>query len=86
MYYVYVLQSQKDFGYYIGFTEDIEKRIKRHNSGFTKSIKHRIPFKLVHQEEYLTKKEAKNREKQIKSYKGGEAFKRLILSHGTGVV
>lgn len=78
MYIIYILQSQKDHGHYIGFTRDLDKRIKEHNAGKTRSIRHRIPFKLIHTEEYNSKKEAKAREKQIKSWKGGRAFKKLI--------
>ncbi|MCK9244949.1 MAG: GIY-YIG nuclease family protein, partial [Candidatus Marinimicrobia bacterium] len=35
MYFVYILQSQKDQGFYIGFTSNLEKRIKEHNAGKT---------------------------------------------------
>ena len=79
-YYVYVLRSQKDLGYYIGFTENLQRRLAEHNGGKTRSLKSRLPLKLVYYEEYETKSAAKNRERQIKSYKGGSAFKRLISS------
>ena len=49
-----------------------------HNRGKSKSIKYRGPFVLVYREEYFTKLEAVLREKQIKNYKGGAAFKRLL--------
>ncbi|MCF7808908.1 MAG: hypothetical protein K9N38_10365, partial [Candidatus Marinimicrobia bacterium] len=39
---------------------------------------HRRPLVLIHKESFATRMEAENREKQIKSYKGGQAFKRLI--------
>jgi predicted GIY-YIG superfamily endonuclease len=41
-------------------------------------LKNRGPFKLVYKEEYTTLKEARERERQIESYKGGNAFKKLI--------
>ena len=78
MYYLYVLQSRKDFRYYIGSTADLDQRIKEHNSGKTRSIRHRLPMELIYVEEYGTKREAKARELQLKSWKGGEAFKNLI--------
>jgi len=37
-----------------------------------------IPFRIVLVEEYLNREEALKREKQIKSWKGGEAFKNLL--------
>ncbi|MFN4881595.1 MAG: GIY-YIG nuclease family protein [Bacteroidota bacterium] len=78
MHYVYIIRSVKDGKYYIGETSDIISRLNYHNSGKQRSTKSRIPFELVLSEEYMTREEALRREKQIKSWKGGEAFKRLI--------
>ena len=77
-YYVYILQSQKDLRHYIGSTADIATRLAYHNEGKQRSTKNRIPFILIYLEELSTKEEALFREKQIKSYKGGQAFKKLI--------
>jgi len=77
-YYVYVLQSLKDKRYYIGFTTDVEARLRFHNAGLQRSTRHRIPFRLVLFEEFATKEEALKREQQIKSWKGGVAFQQLI--------
>ncbi|MCR6721166.1 MAG: GIY-YIG nuclease family protein [Chitinophagaceae bacterium] len=76
--YVYVLQSLKEEKYYIGYSTDVKARLQFHNSGLQRSTRHRIPFRLVHYEEYISKFEALAREKQIKSWKGGKAFKELI--------
>ncbi len=78
MYYVYILQSEKDGKFYIGSTSDVKARLDFHNSGRQRSTCFRIPFKIVYKEEYASKSEALKREKQIKSYKGGEAFKKLL--------
>ena len=77
-YYVYILQSLKDKGYYIGSCKDVEARLNFHNSGLQRSTRSRIPFKLIYSEMFRSKSIALKREKQIKSYKGGEAFKKLI--------
>ena len=66
MYYVYVLQSLKDRTTYIGYTENLEKRIVEHNQGKTKSIKHKVPFKLIYKEAYESKTEAIKREVKLK--------------------
>ncbi|PIR78122.1 MAG: hypothetical protein COU28_03430, partial [Candidatus Magasanikbacteria bacterium CG10_big_fil_rev_8_21_14_0_10_36_16] len=65
---------------YIGSTEDLKKRFKEHNSGKTKSIKHRLPFKLVYYEAYETKYLARKREIELKknSSKKEELFKRIF--------
>jgi putative endonuclease len=80
MYYLYILKSLKDDGYYIGETENIIKRIKDHNSGKTKSIKHRIPFRLKYTEEFITKTEC--RKKEIFLKKNYQERKKLLISLG----
>ncbi len=76
--YIYILQSLKDGKYYIGSTADVTARLNFHNAGLQRSTKSRIPFKLILSEEYFSKEDALKREKQIKGWKGGEAFKKLI--------
>jgi putative endonuclease len=83
MYFVYILQSEKDRGFYIGYTSKLERRIHEHNSGKTRSLKHRRPLKLIYYDQYATLKDAKDREKQIKSYKGGVAFQKVISTQGS---
>lgn len=81
-YFVYILQSLKDFKYYIGTTSNLNSRLDFHNKGLQRSTKSRIPFKIVYSEEHPNKKSALLREKQIKSYKGGNAFYKLIVERG----
>ena len=78
MYTVYILQSENTGRYYVGYTSDMQQRFRYHNSGKNKSTKSGMPRKIVRQEVFPTKKEAWLREWQIKKYKGGEAFKKLI--------
>ncbi len=76
--FIYILQSQKDNKYYIGETSDVAARLLFHNAGQQHSTRNRIPFKVSLIEQFETRKEALRREKQIKSWKGGNAFKGLI--------
>lgn len=78
MYKVYILQSEINSKYYTGYSSNIEKRIEQHNQGQNISTKSGIPWKIIYTESYPNKKDAWLRERQIKSYKGGEAFKKLI--------
>ncbi len=66
MWFVYLLQSLKDKKYYIGQTDNIKSRIKKHNSGEVKSTRYRIPFRLIGHEEYKTRNEARWREYNLK--------------------
>jgi len=80
MFYVYIIRSKKDSSYYIGYTSNLQERMKRHNQGRSKYTKSNVPWYLVYYEEFQTKREALKREKLIKSFKGGEVFKRLLDS------
>jgi len=78
MYYVYILLSERDQKRYIGFTQDLERRIVEHNSGLVKSTKNRIPLKLIYFERFENKVEAMNREKFFKSGKGREFLNNIL--------
>jgi putative endonuclease len=79
MCFVYLIQSKKDFTYYIGYTDDIKRRLKEHNQGKTKSIKNKIPFILKYCEIYCNKTVARKRELELKnnSFKKKELIERL---------
>ena len=78
MYFVYILKSFNNSKYYVGSTGDINKRLSYHNSGKVRSTKANKPWKIIYFESYNNKAEALRREKKIKSYKGGNAFKLLV--------
>jgi len=50
MHYIYVLKSLKDNKFYIGYTNDLRKRIELHNAGRVESTKLRKPFDLIYYE------------------------------------
>lgn len=79
MWHVYILKSLKDGRYYIGCThQKIEDRIAGHNRGDTPATKNRRPLELVYSEDVEKQADAFAREKQIKSFKGGNSFKKLL--------
>ena len=78
MYFVYVLQSQKDFRLYKGFTSNLEKRLKEHNAGKTKSTKAYLPWTLVYFEKVSDRVEARKREKYLKSGIGRDYLKKIL--------
>ncbi len=85
-YFVYVLQSERDGRFYIGSTEKLSRRLREHKHGKTKSLRSRRPLRLVYVETVDTGEEARKREKQLKSFKGSEAFKQLLLRRGARAV
>ncbi|RJP68606.1 MAG: GIY-YIG nuclease family protein, partial [Ignavibacteriales bacterium] len=54
MYKVYILKTDSKERYYIGHSEDVEKRLSEHNSAKTKSTKAYVPWKIIYTEEYQT--------------------------------
>lgn len=72
--FIYILQSKKDNKYYIGETTGVQARLLFHNSGKQRSTKGRIPFILILSEQFKTREQALRREKQIKSWKGGNTM------------
>ncbi len=84
MYYTYVLQSEKDRNFYVGFTKDLKQRFDQHNKGIVESTKGRRPFKLIYYEACLNRNDATNREKYSKSYHGRMFVKKRLKSYLTG--
>lgn len=68
MFYVYVLKSLKDHKLYVGFTNDLKRRLQEHNSGANVSTKARKPFDLVYYEAYKSCDDARMREQQLKLF------------------
>lgn len=66
MNYTYIVKCN-DNTFYTGWTNDLEKRIRTHNSGNgAKYTRSRLPVSLVYYEAYATKQEAMRREYAIK--------------------
>ena len=59
MYYVYVMKNQKSNELYVGYTNDLERRVKEHQRKFPKD-------KLVYYEAYLYEQDARIREQKLK--------------------
>lgn len=81
MYYVYVLKNLETDRYYIGSTNDLERRLKEHLSGKTRTTRILKTYTLVYKEGYNSEKEAREREKKLKSYKSKKYIEWLIRSN-----
>ena len=85
MNYTYLLECS-DHSFYCGWTNDLDKRLKAHNSGHgAKYTRSRTPVELAYYEEFETKEEAMRRERQIKELTRMEKI-RLIGSNGSALL
>jgi putative endonuclease len=75
---LYILKSCKKNRYYVGHTNDLERRINEHNSGQTKSTKPYLPWKIVFRKEYENKSDAYFAEMFIKKKKSRSFIEKLI--------
>ena len=72
-FYVYVLESLKDGKRYIGYTDNLRRRIEEHQKGKSLSTKPRLPMKLIYFEACTDKEDAQRREEYFKAT-GGRRF------------
>jgi len=78
VYYLYILQNEATSRFYIGQTQDVAERLAYHNANYSKSLKNRGPWRLVHTEQYNTRSEAMVRERQLKSWKDRRMIQKLL--------
>ena len=69
VFYVYVLLCERSSRYYVGSTNDVSRRVAEHNAGKTTSTRSYRPWRLVYTETFETLAEARQREREIKSWK-----------------
>lgn len=67
--FLYIVEC-RDGALYTGITTDIKRRVLEHNSGNgAKSLRGRLPVKLVYSEEFDNQFAARKREAAIKAWK-----------------
>jgi len=79
-YWVYILRSESTGQYYVGHTNDLDDRLRRHNEGRTEVNKGRGPWQLLYQEGFPTRQAAVARERAIKRQKSRRFIERLCAS------
>lgn len=76
MYWVYILRSLKyRRALYIGSTNELQTRIRQHNTGLSPSTKRYLPWELVYCEGYADEADTRDREKKIKQF--GKVYSQL---------
>jgi len=84
MYYVYVLRSSVDNNFYVGYSSDLDNRIKQHEKGLVYSTKNRRPLILVYYEVCLNQQDATHREKYLKTSWGKRYIKTRLAGYLAG--
>ncbi len=84
MFQVYILKNQETGRFYIGSTNNLERRLKQHKLGTTRTTRILKTDTLVYTEECSTLFEARSREKKLKSYKNRKYLEWLISTSKLG--
>ena len=82
--YIYVLYSKKLDKFYIGFTNNLKRRVREHKGGKTYTTIRISGCKLVYYEACLSKKDAQTRERQLKTGFGRGYLRRRIKNFLSG--
>lgn len=77
-YFVYILKSKIKEVTYVGFTNNLDRRIKEHNLDKSKFTNIYKPWELVYSEEYDSEEEAIQREKYFKTAAGRRLIRKLL--------
>ena len=78
MWYVYVLESKQDNSWYIGCTDDLKNRFKKHNTGKSIYTSKKLPWELIYYEASRNKTDAFKRELYLKSGYGRRYLKKRL--------
>ena len=78
LHYLYILQSEVNGRYYIGITSDVKNRLRRHNTGKTKSTKAYIPWSLMCEVKFPTRQDAAGIERMLKNSKSRRVIEKYI--------
>ena len=81
MFYVYVLRSATDDGFYIGYSANLRQRIAQHGRGDSLATSHRGSYKLIYYEAYLEQADAIGRERYLKSGSGRRFLKAQLANY-----
>lgn len=77
-FYTYVLISEIDQSLYIGYTDNLNRRLNEHNSGRSFTTKKKMPWAIIYYESCLSKEDAIAREKYLKSGMGRRYLKNRL--------
>ena len=80
LYYIYVIRSKNRNYIYVGLTNNLNRRVSQHQNGKEKTTAPYRPFKILFAEQFLSRIDARNREKYLKSGSGKEWIKSHFIN------
>ena len=83
MAFVYILQSESTGTFYIGSTNDLQRRLSEHARSHSLATRGRGPWTLVHEEALSTLLLARQREREIKDWKSAKKIVELLAAKFT---
>lgn len=81
MFFIYLIESLKTGEIYIGFTDNLVRRLKEHNQGLNFSTKKDRPWKYVYIEGCTERTDAIRREKYLKSTQGRRMLRKRLRDY-----
>jgi len=76
-YFVYILRSIQDSSFYIGYTNNLDRRLEEHNLGESRYTTRKKPWEVFYFETFKTKSEALKRERFLKKQKNTSFYMKL---------
>lgn len=76
IFYTYIIESLKTHNWYIGHTNNINRRLVEHNSGQNKPTKNKGPWKLIFLVDFETNVEANRFEIKLKKIRNKDFIKK----------
>ncbi|MBI4090452.1 MAG: GIY-YIG nuclease family protein [Candidatus Komeilibacteria bacterium] len=74
------MKSSEDHHLYYGYTNDLKKRLQKHQAGKVFATKARLPIKLIYYEAYTNEEDARNHERYFKSGWGRNYVKKILIN------
>jgi putative endonuclease len=89
MFFVYILEALETKRYYIGQTENLDERVRKHNEGKNLSTKPYLPWQIKWYRGYDTRAEAIRVERKLKGIKRRAGLEKFVIENnftGCGAV
>lgn len=82
MYYIYLLENRDDKSWYIGYTNDLKRRLFEHQNGKGgRTTRLKKNWRLIYFEAYLVKQDAEGRERFLKSGSGRKYLHKQLAQY-----